>query len=185
MFVYNRLAAVNYARKWALGRNPQFPNYGGGGGGGDCSNFISQCLNAGGWPMVDGWNRDKFAWWAEKDETSRTWSSAQWFGGYIGGSGIAKPCERDQLVLGDIVTIVLNEHIDHAMMITQVKYLPSGRAPLYCGHSTDRLDYPLAAAELEQSGRGIIYWKVADISNGQRKMLDNAAVVLTTPLGLL
>src|SRR5262245_44617292 len=174
MIWYNRIAAVNYAQKWALSRNPQFPNYSAAaGGGGDCSNFISQCLNAGGWPMIDGWNRDKYAWWAEKDKTSRTWSSASWFGGYISNCGIAQPCERNDLVIGDIATIVYqNEHIDHAMMITEVRYLKSGPAFLYCGHSTDRLNYPLAAAELEQRGNGIIYWKVADFSPGQKRMSE-------------
>lgn len=43
--VYNRAAAVEYARKWALSRNPayyDFENIGG-----DCTNFASQCLYAG------------------------------------------------------------------------------------------------------------------------------------------
>jgi hypothetical protein len=42
---YNRTTAVEYAKRWALSRNPRyfdFSDYGG-----DCTNFISQCLYAG------------------------------------------------------------------------------------------------------------------------------------------
>ena len=36
---YNRTAAVNYARKWALGRNPAYYDFEEIGG--DCTNFAS------------------------------------------------------------------------------------------------------------------------------------------------
>jgi hypothetical protein len=54
---YDRESAVQYARRWALGRNPayyDFENIGG-----DCTNFVSQCLYAGAGIMnytpVYGW----------------------------------------------------------------------------------------------------------------------------------
>ena len=46
---YIRERAVEYARTWALERNPLFPNFAGIGG--DCTNFVSQCLYAGKVPM--------------------------------------------------------------------------------------------------------------------------------------
>lgn len=42
---YNRVAAVEYAQKWAFLRNPKFFNFDGLGG--DCTNFVSQCIYAG------------------------------------------------------------------------------------------------------------------------------------------
>ncbi|MBF6245200.1 amidase domain-containing protein [Nocardia elegans] len=39
-----RAAAVAYANQWALGRNPEYDNH----GDADCTNFVSQCLRAGG-----------------------------------------------------------------------------------------------------------------------------------------
>lgn len=42
---YNREAAVAYANRWALSRNPKYANFDGMGG--DCTNFASQCLYAG------------------------------------------------------------------------------------------------------------------------------------------
>ena len=39
---YNRQSAVEYARRWALGRNPAYYDFEGIGG--DCTSFVSQCL---------------------------------------------------------------------------------------------------------------------------------------------
>ena len=54
---YDPQAAVNYAEAWWNGRNPAYHDYSGSGG--DCANFVSQCLIAGGLdlsagPGVDG-----------------------------------------------------------------------------------------------------------------------------------
>ena len=40
---YNRARAVEYAQRWALSRNPLFYDFTGGGG--NCTNFVSQCLD--------------------------------------------------------------------------------------------------------------------------------------------
>jgi len=37
---------------------------------------------------------------------------------------------------------------------------------LYCGHSTDRLNYPLAIAEDDYKGHDIFYWKVQSFWGG-------------------
>ena len=46
---YNRTAAVEYANRWAYFRNPEFYDFSAIGG--DCTNFASQCLLAGGGVM--------------------------------------------------------------------------------------------------------------------------------------
>ncbi|MBS7297541.1 MAG: amidase domain-containing protein [Eubacteriales bacterium] len=54
---YDREAAASYARRWAFSFNPEFYNFSDIGG--DCTNFASQCLLAGGLEMnftpVFGW----------------------------------------------------------------------------------------------------------------------------------
>lgn len=47
----NRTATVNYARKWWNGSNPEYPYF----SRGDCANFASQCIHAGGIEMDDKW----------------------------------------------------------------------------------------------------------------------------------
>ena len=46
---YARRDAVQYARQWALSRNRAYNDFTKGGG--DCMNFVSQCLYAGGLPF--------------------------------------------------------------------------------------------------------------------------------------
>ena len=54
---YDRKSAINYAKRWALSRNPQYYNFDSVGG--DCTSFVSQCLYAGSKKMnynhVNGW----------------------------------------------------------------------------------------------------------------------------------
>lgn len=45
-FAYNSTTAVAYAEQWWNGRNPDYHDYSESGG--DCANFVSQCLIAGG-----------------------------------------------------------------------------------------------------------------------------------------
>ncbi len=42
---YDRIAAVNYAERWAFSRNPAYYDFSSLGG--DCTSFVSQCLYAG------------------------------------------------------------------------------------------------------------------------------------------
>jgi len=71
---YNRVNAVNYAIKYALKPNPNYRYFSLQYTGGDCSNFISQCLLAGGVPMNS-------TWWYKKgnplNTNGDTWS-LQW-----------------------------------------------------------------------------------------------------------
>jgi Putative amidase domain len=67
-FYYNRIAAADYGTKWAVpgARNSTWPDFSSSqGGGGDCTNFISQCLYAGGWNMRQAGyvNVNPYAWY--------------------------------------------------------------------------------------------------------------------------
>lgn len=61
---YNRLAARNYAYKWwgpnDSDYNPAYSNWNSGGG--DCANFVSQCIKAGGVPTDSKWHKNSSAW---------------------------------------------------------------------------------------------------------------------------
>ena len=50
---YDRISAINYAKKWAFSFNSEFFDCSNSGG--DCANFVSQCLHAGGLPMSEDW----------------------------------------------------------------------------------------------------------------------------------
>jgi hypothetical protein len=195
MAVYDRQAAVNYALKWALRRNPDYPNFSydrvtNPAGGGDCTNFVSQALHAGGFPMEDtGLFEEKvpcpashgrpkgmwdvagdgghisrwWHWWANSQKASRKWASAAHFGEMLHDGAWAQSVLREDLDLGDIVTInQYGEPISHIIMITGMRSTEDGVELLYSVHTTDRLNYPLALAEQEQRGYVFLYWKVRD-----------------------
>ena len=50
---YNYQAMMDYAYNWAYGRNSAYPNYGN-----DCTNFVSQAMEAGGWAETGGFRWD-------------------------------------------------------------------------------------------------------------------------------
>lgn len=60
-FTYDYKKAVAYAEQYAMNYNPAYNNYNSVGG--DCANFVSQCLYAGGLPMTDGWMYQKTVSW--------------------------------------------------------------------------------------------------------------------------
>lgn len=81
---YNRRAAVQYALRHWDAPNPAFANMAMMGGGGDCTNFTSQALLAGGWPMdyrASGYDRE---WWYRRigndrfDSREDDWWSCTW-----------------------------------------------------------------------------------------------------------
>ncbi|MFI2478283.1 amidase domain-containing protein [Nocardia xishanensis] len=77
----SRAAAVEYANRWALGRNPAYEDL----GESDCTNFVSQCLRAGGFqdegdggaPQI---HRDDNGRWYYDDDTLKVDKSYTWGG---------------------------------------------------------------------------------------------------------
>lgn len=86
---YDRVAAVNYADQWAHNRNGNYPNFGTGCNCVDCTNYSSQVLHNGNYPLRLGNENPEspFEWWY-KDfglwyTHSNSWSAANWFNLYV------------------------------------------------------------------------------------------------------
>lgn len=96
---YNRLKAVQYAERWWSSFNPNFPQFTD-----DCTNFISQCLYAGGVPMWGKPNRTK-GWWIEgKSNWSYSWTVAHAFMLMLKAAAWTKEVKNPtQLMIGDII----------------------------------------------------------------------------------
>ncbi|WP_176545040.1 amidase domain-containing protein [Bacillus sp. AFS041924] len=62
--LYNRFNAVKYAETWWDGHNKEYPLYAN-----DCTNFISQCLRAGGLKMI-GMPKPGVGWWYKNHSNS-------------------------------------------------------------------------------------------------------------------
>ncbi|WP_027410493.1 amidase domain-containing protein [Anoxybacteroides tepidamans] len=100
-YVYDRIKAVQYAETWWNSYNPKFPKFSV-----DCTNFISQCLYAGGVPMVGYPNRSK-GWWMKNGSWSYSWTVANAFRWYLSGNHIGlqaiEVSSPEKLVPGDVI----------------------------------------------------------------------------------
>lgn len=104
---YDRKAAVAYADRWWNGYNPAYRQI----TDNDCTNFISQCLRAGGAPMTFIGQTDKGWWYSGHGGAQDTWSyswaiahSLRWHLAQ-GGSGLAadEVSQARELTLGDVI----------------------------------------------------------------------------------
>ncbi|MGF7013696.1 amidase domain-containing protein [Ornithinibacillus bavariensis] len=100
-FTYDRRAAVQYAERWWNSYNPAYRKFEV-----DCTNYISQCLRAGGAPMRGAPNRNQ-GWWYQGNNWSNSWAVAhalRWFlsGSTHGlkGTEVESPSE---LIPGDVI----------------------------------------------------------------------------------
>lgn len=71
--IYQRQKALDYAKKWALGRNPIYYNFDTVGG--DCTSFISQCIYEGSGVM----NYNPYGWYYKNgNNKSASWSGVEY-----------------------------------------------------------------------------------------------------------
>lgn len=79
-FSYDRLAAVKYANRWWNSYNPAYRKFDV-----DCTNYVSQCMFAGGAPMRGAPNRSQ-GWWYNTSNWSYSWAVAHSLRWYLSGS---------------------------------------------------------------------------------------------------
>ena len=106
---YIRENAVAYARKFAFSQNPNFANFAGIGG--NCTNFVSQCIYAGGCVMN---YKPTFGWYfISLDERSPSWSGVEYFYNFIIENTDVGPFGRvatsDELENGDVIQLGRND----------------------------------------------------------------------------
>ncbi|MED3643165.1 amidase domain-containing protein [Caldifermentibacillus hisashii] len=98
---YDRRKAVQYAERWWNDYNPQYHKFDV-----DCTNYISQCLHAGGAPMRGFSNRSS-GWWYNGNSWSYSWSVAHSLRWYLGTSKVGlrarEVSDPGELQLGDII----------------------------------------------------------------------------------
>lgn len=138
---YNRDAAVAYARKWALGRNPEYYNFDSVGG--DCTNFVSQCIYAGSLTM----NYTPVLGWYYRSSYDRTasWSGVEYLYNFlVNNSGIgpyAHTVRQRDVKPGDIIQLGTETGgFSHSLIVTAVTPEILGAA-----HTYDALDRPLSS----------------------------------------
>lgn len=133
-YQYDRLKAVQYAERWWNDYNPAYRIFDV-----DCTNYISQCLHAGGAPMWGQPNRSK-GWWMANNNWSYSWAVAHSLRFYLAHSttGLrAKEVQRpEQLLLGDVICYDFqgDGRFDHNTIVTGKD---ANGMPLVNAHTTN------------------------------------------------
>ncbi|KJY34150.1 MULTISPECIES: amidase domain-containing protein [Streptomyces] len=140
---YNYTAMAQYAEKYWSNYNPAYRKFSGNGG--DCTNFISQALNAGGWKPVPGTSTDYRNWWYDGTRQSDSWVGAnEWAWFTLSNQRAANLANVYQLDVGDILQADFNRDgsKDHSMMVT---YRSRAGMPYLTYHSTNTYRKSLAS----------------------------------------
>ncbi len=102
---YRRENALAYAKKFAFGQNPAFASFAGIGG--NCTNFVSQCIYAGGCEMN---YTPTFGWYfISLDDRSPSWTGVEYFYNFIvenaGVGPFGRVANSDELEIGDVIQL--------------------------------------------------------------------------------
>lgn len=136
---YNRNAAADYAKRWALARNHKYYDFESIGG--DCTNFASQCIYAGSNTMnytpVTGW------YYHSVSDRSAAWTGVEYLYKFLTNNRsvgpFAKLANKNEIMVGDIVQLGRNDgNFYHSPVVTAVT-----PTILVAAHSFDALDRPL------------------------------------------
>lgn len=143
---YNRAAAVAYAERWALGRNPNYFDFDGIGG--DCTNFASQCLYAGSGVM--NYTRDTGWYYNSPLDRAAAWSAAQYFYNFMKNNTSVGPtavvADVSELEIGDFIQLHNGIEFYHTLIITGF----SDGEPLISAHTRDAYMRPLGTYTFAQ-----------------------------------
>ena len=138
---YDRYAAVEYARRWALTRNPRYYDFQEIGG--DCTNFASQCIFAGSGVMnytpTYGW------YYIDANDKAPAWTGVEYLYDFLvrnnGAGPFAREAPLSEAEPGDILQLGGSEgRFYHSPVI--VKTEPE---ILVCAHTYDALDRKLSS----------------------------------------
>ncbi len=144
--VYDRDAAIAYARKWAMSRNPQYYNYDGIGG--DCTNFASQCLYAGSGVMN---YKPTFGWYyISANNHAPSWTGVPYLFNFLirksGPGPVGEEVSMDAVQPGDISQFAeTSARFTHTQVIVSTEKSLGLDGLLVATHTFDSLDRPLSS----------------------------------------
>ncbi len=138
---FDRDRAVEYARRWALDRNPLFVDFTGQGG--NCTNFVSQSILAGSCTMN---YTPTFGWYyVSSSDRAPSWTGVEFFYDFMtsneGVGPFMREIRRRDVIPGDVIQLANSEgDFYHTLIVTDVQR----QVILVSAHSDDALDRRLS-----------------------------------------
>ncbi|MEI5100985.1 amidase domain-containing protein [Streptomyces sp. PmtG] len=140
---YDYSAMARYAEKYWRTYNPAYGRFNGAGG--DCTNFLSQALKAGGWKHVPGSASDYRNWWHDGGRQSASWiGTNEWSWFTLSNRRAPNLANVYQLDVGDVLQADFDKNgsKDHSMLVT---YRDRRGMPYLTYHSADTYRRSLAS----------------------------------------
>lgn len=142
---YDYKAMAAYAQKYWSKYNPDYPNFNGQGAGGDCTNFVSQSLKAGGWKHVPGYTSDFHKWFGNSEIQSDSFigvNEFSWFA--LSSKRVTSLANVYQMDVGDVLQMDFDKDgsKDHSMIVTSRN---SQGVPYVTYHSTNTYNRSVAS----------------------------------------
>ncbi|MBW5425022.1 hypothetical protein GKQ77_26270 [Streptomyces sp. BG9H] len=140
---YDYSAMARYAERYWRSYNPAYRKFNGAGG--DCTNFVSQALKAGGWKHVPGSAHDYRNWWYDRASQSTSWVGVnEWAWFTLSNRRAPNLSSVYKLDVGDVLQVDFDKNgsKDHTMLVT---YRDRRGMPYLTYHSTDTVRRSLAS----------------------------------------
>lgn len=150
-----RSKAAAYANKYWSHYNGAYRRFDGSGRGEDCTNFVSQCMEASGWGYIGNliWkNRDR-SWFYLKwpQYTSASWANVGKFRSFaLANKRTRLTSHYYDMWHGNVVQYGYNSAWYHSMIVTG----RSGKQPLLTYHSTNAHNIPFFALQKRVNSAG-------------------------------
>ncbi|MFJ2604201.1 amidase domain-containing protein [Streptomyces sp. NPDC091279] len=142
---YDYKAMVAYATKYWSTYNAAYPDFNGAGAGGDCTNFVSQALKAGGWVHVPGYTNDFTKWFGNSEIQSDSFVGVNEFSWFALSSKRATSLANVyQMDIGDVLQLDFDKDgsKDHSMIVTN---RTAQGVPYLTYHSTNTYNRSVAS----------------------------------------
>jgi len=142
---YDRQKAIQYARKWAMDRNPKYYNFDTVGG--DCTSFVSQVIYEGSRTM----NYDLNGWYYRNgNDKSPSWSGVEYLYKFIVNNKSIGPFGREvginEIEKGDIIQLSFDKkRFQHSLVIVDIiNNLKDFNHILIASHTEDSINRKLS-----------------------------------------
>ena len=145
------MAVIEYAKKWAFLRNPQYYNFDSVGG--DCTNFASQCIYAG----IQKMNYTKdFGWYyIDGNRKSPSWSGVEYLYQFLvhnkGDGPQAVETTQQGIEVGDIVQLSFDgKQFAHTLVVVKVENKYTLKGIKIASHTFDSFDKAISEYDFQK-----------------------------------